>query len=314
MSDNSTLPPLPNTQQPQPQLPYIPGPTPQQSAPVQPMQDFYAPAGLSMDHSLQTQMVQPQQNQMYAPQDAAFQAPVFPPLQPQTGQPDMMSASNNPIQQAWPPQPSAAPAPEQFPLDYSPAQQQTPQDQFGMPPAMPAVDASPIPAAMPVASAQPQQPAQSMPATPMQSGDMFSQSNSSFPVAETGGMQPIEPPPIDNQNLQQFAIADTDSDEFFGREKLSLMHKIVIILVVFVGLGIVLGAGYWVWTFMAGGNTAIQVPANSNSTTNTDSDGDGLSDTREKELGTNPQKVDTDGDGYTDGEEIENGFSPLDAA
>jgi hypothetical protein len=36
-----------------------------------------------------------------------------------------------------------------------------------------------------------------------------------------------------------------------------------------------------------------------------DTDGDGLSDRTEKSLGTNPLRADTDGDGYSDGEEVE---------
>ena len=44
-----------------------------------------------------------------------------------------------------------------------------------------------------------------------------------------------------------------------------------------------------------------------------DSDGDGLSDSREKELGTDPNKADTDGDGINDGDEVKLGSSPLDA-
>lgn len=43
----------------------------------------------------------------------------------------------------------------------------------------------------------------------------------------------------------------------------------------------------------------------------TDTDKDGLTDLKEKQLGTDPEKKDTDGDGYDDKEEIDGGFDPL---
>jgi hypothetical protein len=42
-----------------------------------------------------------------------------------------------------------------------------------------------------------------------------------------------------------------------------------------------------------------------------DSDNDGLTDSEEKEYGTDPNNPDTDSDGYTDSEEIDNGYDPL---
>ncbi len=42
-----------------------------------------------------------------------------------------------------------------------------------------------------------------------------------------------------------------------------------------------------------------------------DSDGDGLTDTMEREFGTDPDNADTDGDGLDDGTELANGTSPL---
>jgi hypothetical protein len=42
-----------------------------------------------------------------------------------------------------------------------------------------------------------------------------------------------------------------------------------------------------------------------------DTDGDTLSDSYEKEIGTNPDKKDTDGDGYNDDVEIRAGYDPL---
>jgi len=43
-----------------------------------------------------------------------------------------------------------------------------------------------------------------------------------------------------------------------------------------------------------------------------DTDKDGLSDAKEAELGTDPEKPDTDGDGFSDGEEVETETDPLD--
>lgn len=42
-----------------------------------------------------------------------------------------------------------------------------------------------------------------------------------------------------------------------------------------------------------------------------DTDKDGLTDIKEKQLGTDPEKKDTDGDGYSDKEEVDGGFDPL---
>ncbi len=58
----------------------------------------------------------------------------------------------------------------------------------------------------------------------------------------------------------------------------------------------------------AGGGTPTPTPT----PTPPDSDGDGLSDQRERELGTDPNKADTDGDGLDDEVELELGTDPLD--
>lgn len=42
-----------------------------------------------------------------------------------------------------------------------------------------------------------------------------------------------------------------------------------------------------------------------------DSDNDGLSDSRELQIGSDPNNPDTDGDGYLDGNEVANGYNPL---
>ena len=42
-----------------------------------------------------------------------------------------------------------------------------------------------------------------------------------------------------------------------------------------------------------------------------DSDGDGLTNSEERDLGTDPDVADTDGDGIADGEEVERGIDPL---
>lgn len=44
---------------------------------------------------------------------------------------------------------------------------------------------------------------------------------------------------------------------------------------------------------------------------NGDEDGDGLTNSRERDLGTDPRNKDTDGDGFSDGEEVKNGYNPL---
>ena len=41
-----------------------------------------------------------------------------------------------------------------------------------------------------------------------------------------------------------------------------------------------------------------------------DLDGDGLTESQEKEYGTNENKFDTDGDGYGDGDEVKGGYNP----
>ncbi len=56
----------------------------------------------------------------------------------------------------------------------------------------------------------------------------------------------------------------------------------------------------------------MQAITYSGATRDIDSDGDFLIDSREKELGTDPNNPDTDGDGYLDGIEVANGSNPLD--
>ncbi|OGY88892.1 MAG: hypothetical protein A2458_04895, partial [Candidatus Kerfeldbacteria bacterium RIFOXYC2_FULL_38_9] len=67
----------------------------------------------------------------------------------------------------------------------------------------------------------------------------------------------------------------------------------------------VVGVGYWLYqqTIDLSAKPPVIV----------DADADGLTDAREQELGTNPQKADTDEDGYQDFEEIQNGYNPLGA-
>jgi len=55
----------------------------------------------------------------------------------------------------------------------------------------------------------------------------------------------------------------------------------------------------------------MQAITYSGATRGVDTDGDLLTDEREAELGTDPNKKDTDGDGYMDGVEVANGFDPL---
>ncbi|MCX6799778.1 MAG: fibronectin type III domain-containing protein [Candidatus Falkowbacteria bacterium] len=57
--------------------------------------------------------------------------------------------------------------------------------------------------------------------------------------------------------------------------------------------------------------SVVRVIAYSGVERGVDTDGDLLTDDREKQLGTNPNKKDTDGDGYTDGIEVMNGYNPL---
>lgn len=56
--------------------------------------------------------------------------------------------------------------------------------------------------------------------------------------------------------------------------------------------------------------TTTEPSASNNST---DSDGDGLSDSREAEIGTDPERADTDGDGVSDAVEVTEGCDPLDS-
>ena len=114
-----------------------------------------------------------------------------------------------------------------------------------------------------------------------------------------------------------------------GKMSAPILGKILLFLVVVVLLG---GLAYGGWWFFYGNkNKSAQLPVvptgqtdqNQTSgvtdTTNipaqinndqilfgqaVDSDKDGLDDVREKEIGTNPQKVDTDGDGLSDGDEV----------
>lgn len=58
---------------------------------------------------------------------------------------------------------------------------------------------------------------------------------------------------------------------------------------------------------------SIEVEAQSTDP-NLDSDEDGLSNAREAELGTDPNKKDTDGDGFNDKQEVDGGFDPLESA
>jgi hypothetical protein len=57
--------------------------------------------------------------------------------------------------------------------------------------------------------------------------------------------------------------------------------------------------------------TRIAGTATPETATPADSDGDGLSDSRERDLGTDPTVADTDGDGLADGREVDLGTDPL---
>lgn len=132
-------------------------------------------------------------------------------------------------------------------------------------------------------------------------------------------------------------------------------RKILILVIIIIAV-VIIGAGgfLYYWMNREGGGTTITNTENTNTIQNTnqvtntnqpkntnstntnqplDSDGDGLTDTEEKDLGTdlkkadtdqdelfdleevrvyktNPNKADTDGDSYLDGAEVKDGYDP----
>ncbi len=111
-----------------------------------------------------------------------------------------------------------------------------------------------------------------------------------------------------------------DEADLFGREKLSVGSKMLIVAAIVAALGSVVAVGLWLYsTYFKVPNTGStpngvpvvnSVNKGAASTANTDVDGDGLTEADEKKYGSDPKKADTDGDGFADGVEVKNGYSP----
>src|SRR3989339_302619 len=172
-------------------------------------------------------------------------------------------------------------------------------------PITPPTPSTPLPANLPMATATPPQvlpievplptppPSAPQPIMPALSGNNIfgPQPNPANAPLPQNPIQPLTPPTV-----QQAILSDEEQGEMFGREKLSTLQKVVIIIIATVALGAVVGVGYWLYqqTIDLSAKPPVIV----------DADADGLTDAREQELGTNPQKADTDEDGYQDFEEI----------
>jgi hypothetical protein len=144
----------------------------------------------------------------------------------------------------------------------------------------------------------------------------------SQPIAQQ--QQPISPQPTATPSGYQGGViapvmmTPEDEADLFGKEKLSIGTKILIVGAVIAALGSVVAVGLWLYsTYIKTPNTgstpngapAANVSVNKASSTQ-DTDGDGLTDAAETGYGSDPKKADTDGDGFADGAEVKNGYNP----
>jgi len=208
-------------------------------------------------------------------------------------------------------------------------------------------------------------PASAPPAKPIE--DIFAPTDAAKPAPRSYPQQNFPAgAPIFTPMANQGPVM-TEADLFGGR-KLSLGKIITVVIIVLVLIGIV-ALGFWVYGYVASVQSQqanqpevtnptpavtqpqptanLETPATPTATPevlppptstpitdeNRDSDGDGLTDTEEKNLGTNPNLADTDtdgltdwaevrvyhtdplnpdtdGDGFKDGEEVINGYDP----
>lgn len=109
-----------------------------------------------------------------------------------------------------------------------------------------------------------------------------------------------------------------DEADLFGKEKLSMGSKILVVGAVIAALASVVAVGLWLYsTYIKTPNTgstpngvpAANVPVNTAPTAQ-DADADGLTDVDEKKYGSDPKKADSDGDGFSDSAEVKNGYNP----
>ncbi len=128
----------------------------------------------------------------------------------------------------------------------------------------------------------------------------------------------VQPQITPSAIAESMLMTPQDEDDLFGKEKLSLTTKILIVGAVIAALGSVVAVGLWLYSTYIRvpqtGSTPNGVPAanaNVNKASSTqDTDGDGLTDADEKKYGSDPKKSDTDGDGFSDSSEVKNGYNP----
>ncbi len=219
----------------------------------------------------------------------------------------------------------------QFGQQPLPGQQPAPQGQGGIPPmTQPMQQPVDVYGSAHVASPQPavpQEPAMqppadssfgafgSLPAQPQQDPQSFGNASQAGMPGSTVTQQP-------NTAASQTTIAPPllltpdDEADLFGKEKLSLATKLLIVGAVVAALASVVAVGLWLYsTYIKTPNTGSTPngapAANANKAAATqDADTDGLTDADEKKYGSDPKKADTDGDGFSDSAEVKNGYNP----
>lgn len=201
-----------------------------------------------------------------------------------------------------------------------PGQQPAPQGQGGIPPmTQPMQQPVDVYGSAHVASPQPADSGfgafGSLPAQPQQEPQSFGNMS---PAGMSGSVTAQQPHTAASQTTIAPPLLLTPDDEadLFGKEKLSLGTKLLIIGAVVAALASVVAVGLWLYsTYIKTPNTGSTPngapAANVNKAAATqDTDADGLTDADEKKYGSDPKKSDTDGDGFSDSAEVKNGYNP----